>query len=139
MALPREWVMEGDEADEERWYWPMRTLKFVARLPHLHDTWIGLGHTIPNGHPAEPYVDGTKLCCVMAGPPLRFGEELWECQLAPGKTVHLYALVPLYEDEMQFKLEHGSDALFEKLDERQVDELFELQRRSVLANRLWVV
>jgi len=139
MALPREWVMEGDEADEERWYWPMRTLKFVARLAHLHGTWIGLGHTIPNGHPAEPYAEGSKLCCVMAGLPRRFSEELGQCQVAPGKTVHLYTLVPLYEDEMQFKLEQGSDALFDKLDERQVDELLDLNRRSVLAKRFWVV
>jgi hypothetical protein len=139
VALPREWLIDGNESDEERWYWPMRTLKFVARLPHLHDTWIGLGHTIPNGHPAEPYTDGTKLCCVIAGPPMRFGDELWKCETSPGKTVRLYALLPLYEDEMNFKLEHGSSALFEKLDERQVDELFDIQRRSVLAKRFWVV
>jgi hypothetical protein len=139
VALPRQWVMDGEEADEERWYWPLRTLKFVARLPHLHDTWIGLGHTIPNGQPAEPYTDGTKLCCVMAGPPLRFGDELWKCETAPGKTVRLYALFPLYEDEMNFKLEQGSDALFAKLDDRKVDEVFDIGRRSVLAKRFWVV
>jgi Suppressor of fused protein (SUFU) len=138
-VLPRDWVMEGDAADEERWYWPMRTLKFVARLPHLHETWIGLGHTIPNGHPAEPYAEGTKLCCVMAGVPLGFGEGFWRCELAPGKTVRLYTLLPLYEDEMQFKLEHGSEALFEKLDERHVEESVDVNRRSVLAKRFWVV
>jgi hypothetical protein len=117
----------------------MRTLKFVARLPHLHDTWIGLGHTIPNGHPPEPYAAGTKLCCVIASPPMRFSDELWKCEISPGKTVRLYALLPLYEDEMNFKLEQGSSALFEKLDEREVDELFDIQRRSVLAKRFWVV
>jgi hypothetical protein len=40
---------------------------------------------------------------------------------------------------MSFKLEHGSDALFEKLDEREVDEVFDIHRRSVLAKRFWVV
>ncbi|HEX2873264.1 MAG TPA: suppressor of fused domain protein [Polyangiaceae bacterium] len=139
VALPRDWVLDGDAADEERWYWPMRTLKFVARLPHLHDTWIGLGHTIPNGHPAEPYAEGTELCCVMSGPPLRFSDAMWKCQVAPGKTIRLYALLPLYEDEMNYKLEHGSDALFAKLDERSVDELFDVTRRSVLAKRFWLV
>ena len=139
LALPREWVMDGAEADEERWYWPMRTLKLVARLPHLHDTWIGLGHTIPNGHPAEPYAEHTKLCCVMAGPPMLLGDEFWKCQVAEGKTVRLYALLPLYADEMAFKLEQGSDALFEKLDERDVSELVDVKRRSVLAKRFWVV
>ena len=131
--------MDGAEADEERWYWPMRTLKLVARLPHLHATWIGLGHTIPNGHPAEPYAEDTKLCCMMAGPPMLFGDAFWKCEVAEGKTVRLYALLPLYEDEMAFKLEQGSDALFEKLDERDVSELVDVKRRSVLAKRFWVV
>jgi hypothetical protein len=139
LALPRDWEMDGDVADEERWYWPMRTLKFVARLPHLHETWIGLGHTIPNGHPPEPYAEGTKLCCVMAGVPLLFGDELWKCEVAAGKVIRLYALLPLYEDEMQFKLERGSEALFEKLDERHVDECIDVDRRSVLSKRFWLV
>ncbi len=139
LALPPDWVMDGAEADEERWYWPMRTLKLVARLPHLHATWIGLGHTIPNGPPAEPYAEDTKLCCMMAGPPMLFGDAFWKCEVAEGKTVRLYALLPLYEDEMAFKLEQGSDALFEKLDERDVSELVDVKRRSVLAKRFWVV
>ena len=55
------------------------------------------------------------------------------------KDVQLYALWPLYEDEMAFKLEHGSEALFKKLDQRHVTELFDVGRRSVLAKRFWVV
>jgi hypothetical protein len=139
MVLPREWPLDGDEADEERWYWPMRTLKLVARLPHLHTTWIGLGHTIPNGDPAEPYAEGTNLCCVIAGLPVSLAPELSQCELAEHKTVRLYALLPLFADEMQFKLEHGSEALFEKLDQRGVRELIDVKRRSVLAKRFWVV
>lgn len=139
MVLPREWVTEGDAGDEERWYWPMRTLKLVARLPHLHQTWIGLGHTIPNGHPAEPYAEGTALCCVMAGLPSMFGDRLATCEVAPEKVVRLYTLIPLYADEMDFKLQHGSDALFQKLDEREVEELVDVKRRSVLAKRFWLV
>lgn len=139
LLLPRDWVMDGDAADEERWYWPMRTLKLVARLPHLHETWIGLGHTIPNGQPAEPYAEGTQLCCVMTGQPLGFGEGFGRCQVAPDKTVHLYVLVPLYEDETEYKLQHGSQALFEKLAARGVGQCVDVARRSVLAKRFWVV
>ena len=40
---------------------------------------------------------------------------------------------------MQFKLERGSEALFEKLDERHVDECIDVGRRSVLAKRFWLV
>jgi len=76
---------------------------------------------------------------VMAGPPVSLPPELWECELGEHKTVRLYALLPLFEDEMRFKLERGSESLFEKLDQRGVGELIDVKRRSVLAKRFWVV
>ena len=139
VALPRDWVMQGDGSDDERWYWPMRVMKVVARLPHLHETWIGPGHTIPNGDPAEPYAEGTRLCCVMVAPPTQFPEDFWNFEAAPGKTVRLYTLVPLYEDEVNFKLKRGADALFEKMDARKLDEVIDPERKSVLAKRFWIV
>lgn len=139
VVLPADWVIEGEAAKEERWYWPMRTLKSVARLPHLYDTWIGTGHTIPNGDPAEPYDDSTQHCCVIVGRPSLFGESMTECQTADGKLVQLYALYPIYEDEMAYKLEHHAEALFEKLEAREVEEVIDPKRRSVLAKRFWVV
>jgi hypothetical protein len=138
-VLPPNWVLSGDEAHEERWYWPMRTLKVVARLPHQQDTWIAPGHTIPTGDPAVPFADNTKLCCVIVGAPLLRGALIESCELSPGKSVRLYPLVAIYEDEMSYKLEHGAEALFEKLDARKVSEVLDPKRRSVLAKRFWIV
>jgi hypothetical protein len=139
VVLPPDWVIDGEDAKEERWYWPMRTLKSVARLPHLYETWIGFGHTIPNGDPPEPYDESTKQCCVMVSPSVMFGEDLHECRMSDQKVVHLYSLIPIYEDEMRFKLEHLSEALFEKMDARDVGEVIDPNRRSVLAKRFWLV
>lgn len=139
VALPPDWIIEGDEADEERWYWPMRLLKSVARLPHLYETWIGVGHTIPNADPVEPYAAETGQCCAIVTPLALFDESLESCQVSPEKTVHLYALTPIYEDEMRFKLEHGYEKLFDKFEERKQTELIDPKRRSVLAKRFWVV
>jgi hypothetical protein len=139
VVLPPEWVIDGEAAKEERWYWPMRTLKSVARLPHLYDTWIGFGHTIPNGDPPEPYDSSTKLCCVIASPSVMFGEGLHECNMADDKVVRLYSLIPIYEDEMRYKLEHTSEPLFEKLGARDVGEVIDPKRRSVLSKRFWLV
>jgi hypothetical protein len=139
VVLPADWVIEGDEADEERWYWPMRLLKSVARLPHLYETWIGVGHTIPNSDPVEPYAEETKQCCAIVTPLVLFGEAMDSCEVSEDKTVHLYALTPIYEDEMRYKLEHGYEKLFEKLEERKLTELIDPKRRSVLAKRFWIV
>lgn len=56
IALPPDWkVGESDEC----WYWPLRLLKSIARLPISADTWLGWGHTVDN---QEPYADNTSLC-----------------------------------------------------------------------------
>lgn len=34
-----------------------------------------------------------------------------------GETVNFYQVIPLYWDEMEYKLEHGADALIEKMAE----------------------
>ena len=34
-----------------------------------------------------------------------------------GETVNFYQVIPLYRDEMEYKLEHGADALIEKMAE----------------------
>jgi hypothetical protein len=139
VALPGDWVIEGDEADEERWYWPMRLLKSIARLPHLYETWIGVGHTIPNGDPIEPYAHETEQCCAIVTPLLLFGQTMDLCQVSDEKTIRLYSLTPIYEDEMGYKLEHGYEKLFEKMAERSLTELIDPTRRSVLAKRFWIV
>jgi hypothetical protein len=139
LALPPEWVIDGEEADEERWYWPMRLLKSIARLPHLYETWIGVGHTIPNGDPPEAYTEGNELCCSIVTPLTLFPEAMESCQLSEDKKVWLYGLVPLFDDEMRYKLQHGYEGLFGKMEDRKLNELLEPQRRSVLAKRFWVV
>lgn len=139
VVLPADWVIEGDAADEDRWYWPMRLLKSVARLPHLYETWIGVGHTVPNSDPVEPYAEETTQCCALVTPPVLFGEALDSCEVSRGKIVRLYALTPIYDDEMRYKLEHGYEKLFEKMEERELTELIDPKRRSLLAKRFWIV
>ena len=54
MALPPKWPLMQKAFDDENNYWPVRWLKMIGRLPHDYHTWIGWGHTIPNGDPPEP-------------------------------------------------------------------------------------
>lgn len=44
--------------------------------------------------------------------------------------VNFYAIVPLYSEELDFKLKHGSDPLLDKFDEYGVDELLDVNRRN---------
>ena len=48
IALPRNWKLKHEDLKNERWYWPIRLLKTLARLPIASDTWLGFGHTMDN-------------------------------------------------------------------------------------------
>lgn len=59
ITLPPNWeIQNGDE----KWYWPLRWLKVLARLPGEHDTWLGYGHTVPNSEPFAENMSFAVLC-----------------------------------------------------------------------------
>jgi len=150
ICLPPDWKIEqaefstapGNEPEEdpnhpwhENWYWPLRWLKTVARLPKEHNTWLFYGHTIPNGADAEPFADNTQLGCIMLVPPVHFGgDESQICKMPDGSQVVFWQMLPLYTDEMNFKLENNNeaDALLAKFNEHPV--VLDINRPSVIAN-----
>lgn len=125
-SLPPDWNFEqlGDAA----WFWPIRWLKILARLPGEHDTWLGRGHTIPAG---QPLAENTELCGMLLTMPYFFDATAATCTLPGGDTVNFYQLVPLYENEMEFKINHGVDALEEQCPE-DFDMVLDLQRPNFL-------
>jgi len=135
LAVPEDWKLDGPESADPRWHWPVQTLKLVARLPHLYDTWIGCGHTIPNGDPPEPYAANTVLCCALVAFPTIVPEPAWRCEVAPGKVVHLYALFAICEDEMELKLKRDAEALLDKMEKQGVTEVIDPSRKSALARK----
>lgn len=130
VTLPANWNFGQTELEDERWYWPLRTLKFLARLPHKFDTWLGAGHTIPNGDPPEPYAAGTRLCGAVILPSPTVPTHFHKLK-TPGKTIAFMAVVPLLADEMAYKLRHGSDRLGQRLDRAGVNDCIDPARRSV--------
>ena len=139
ISLPPEWRLTQEAFNDERNYWPIRLLKTLARLPHEHETWLGFGHTIPhNGDPAEPYAKNTELCCALLSQPQLIPEPALGITVDDEKTIWFYSVVPLYRDEMEFKLKKGSDALFKLLEAHEVNEVLNIKRRSVCKKRRWL-
>jgi hypothetical protein len=138
LCLPPDWLLSQEDYKDENNYWPIRLLKMLARLPHEYDTWLGFAHSIPNGDPAEPYAPGTKFCGAMLAPPCSVPEEFFELKVSPEMTIHFFAVLPLYAEEMQLKLDKGSDALFDQFDKHEVTELVNLSRRNVAKKRFGI-
>ena len=113
IALPGNWKLKREDLKNERWYWPIRLLKTLARLPIASDTWLGFGHTMDN---EEDFAKGTKLCAaILTGPQdTEDGSEV--CILPSGEEVNFYQVIPLYRDELEYKLAHDADALLDKME-----------------------
>ena len=124
VTLPSDWEIHNQA---ERWYWPIRWLKILAHLPGEEDSWLGYGHTIPNG---EPFADNTDLCCVLLTMPCFFGTECAVCALPNGNAVNFYQIVPLYEKEVEYKIKYGIKTL-EELFGDDFDMVKDIHRPSI--------
>ena len=114
IALPPDWRLDEESMKDERWYWPVRLLKVLARLPIQSDTWLGWGHTTDN---QRPFAEDTKLCGTVLAEPRNIGKEGFFCHLPGGEEISFYQVIPLYREELEYKLEHNAEALLEKLAE----------------------
>ena len=114
IALPPDWKLDEDSMQEQRWYWPIGLLKVLARLPISNDTWLGFGHTMEK---QSPFAEDTELCAaILTGPQDMDLDTCGEvCILPGGEEVNFYQVLPLYREEMEYKLEHDADALLERL------------------------
>ena len=113
IALPGSWKLKHEDLKNERWYWPIRLLKTLARLPIASDTWLGFGHTMDN---EDDFAKDTKLCAAMLTGPQDTEDGSEVCILPSGEEVNFYQVIPLYRDELEYKMEHDADALLDKMD-----------------------
>lgn len=137
VSLPADWKLDQASFEDERWYWPIRGLKFLARLPHEYRTWLGPGHTIPNGDPPKPFEGCAGFCCFMVLPTMLFPEDQRIVTTPSGDSIALYAVLPLHLPEMSLKLNKGSEALLDELDRADVGEVIDPNRPSAVRKKLF--
>lgn len=135
LALPPTWPMDQDSFQEERNWWPLRHLKQTARFPHVYETWLWYSHTVGNGNDLTPVAPGVPFVGFALSIPTLCPDGARKSRIREGKEVHFFALIPLHEAEIKFAWEHGTAALFEKLDDAGVNELVDVTRPCVITGR----
>lgn len=139
IKLPASWdigaIGDGDVPDSV--FWPIGTLKSVARLPHEYKTWIGPLHTIPNGDPPQPLASNTQLCCAMTVFPWLESESFSTIAMPDGREVSVYGLVALLKDEVDYKLKRGGEALMDRYLRAGFSDVLDVSRRSCVKRRLF--
>jgi hypothetical protein len=132
LALPPEWPIRKEDFKNKAWWWPFRALKQTARFPHIYKTCVWHGHTVGHGDSLEPFHESAPFCGVILSNPVLCPSEALTCPVRDGKEVHFFSMIPLFERELKFAWENGSESLIAKLDESGVTELIQANRRCVV-------
>jgi hypothetical protein len=135
VLLPIDWPVPTEKFSiieeafkSENHYWPIRWLKVIARFPHEFKTWIGWGHSIPNGEDAAPFAENTKFGCMLLMPAISLPFEFFELKVNPEKTVKFFCLYPLYKEEMEYRIKKGTDDLLIKFDRNNIRDVIDINR-----------
>jgi hypothetical protein len=89
---------------------------------------------VPNGDPPEPYVAGIQLCGALVCPGVTV-PRAFDVLETPDGPINFYELWLLHEDEMNLKLERGTDALIDAFERAGVTEEVDIRRPSAARRR----
>ena len=133
MFLPASWdpdnALEVTDGIPSKDFWAISGIKFFARFPHDFNTWLGSGHTVPNGPDYEPIIENSEMGGIVL---LELGEKESPVIANDGTKITLLMVVPISQAETEYKLEYGMDALMEKFDEHNVPHILDIYRKSVM-------
>ena len=131
-CLPSYWELEDRENPRMNWVQP-----WIQKLAkHLIDkqTWYGVGHTFPNGNPVEAISPSMQQKYFLLNSPTYLSEELKPLQVGD-KIVEFLAIVPIFEDELDYKMGKGTYKLQKKFLDKNITELLDDYRMSTLKNK----
>ena len=129
ICLPKDWNLNSGETND---YWPIKLLKDVARLPIWCDTWLSYGHTTQSDEEGSVYASNTGFNSVVLNYAANKNGDV-RLIMPSGKTINFYEIIPLYPEELQYKIENGANALFELFEKKGVPyKVLDLNRKNAL-------
>jgi hypothetical protein len=98
-------------------------------------SWFGPGHTIPCGNPPVAISHLLKQEYFIFLDPIFLESEMKPITVA-GKNIHFLAIVPIFGDELDYKMGKGTQKFIRKFIQRKNDERIEEYRKSILSSRM---
>ena len=94
-------------------------LKTVARLPVSEDDWLYISHSVNLTKDGSAVAENTNFNSCMLLPSVgKDGQLVKPLKMGLfGKKIAFYQLYPLYQEELEYKLEHSFDELIERIDD----------------------
>jgi len=134
MLIPKSINFEQVHTGENKNDWIISILKRTAKFPHFYDTWIGISHTIQAEEDLTPYGNDTEYVGALILPSVTFDKNFTEIN-RNGKKINIYNVLPLYKNEMEFKIENGYSQLLDLLIKSNGKEVLDLNRKNLISKK----
>lgn len=131
-CLPGYWDLSDRENPRLNWVisWLYKLSNFLVEK----ETWFGTGHTIPVSNPLAPISETMKQSYFFMNEPVLLKEQLQSISIE-NKTIHFLTVIPIFEDEFDYKIGKGTQRFQKKMAQQNVTELLDDYRSSVLKNK----
>jgi hypothetical protein len=130
--LPSYWDLS--DLKNSKMNWVFDWLEKLKNHVINKNTWFGNGHTIPCGKELKPLSETMLQNHFILANPIELNEELSPL-IIEDKTIRFLAVIPIFEDEMDYKQGKGTAKLFKKFEQAKVTEKLDDYRKTVLKNR----
>ena len=120
MILPGDWKTGQDVLEDEKWCWPIRLLKTVAKFPYNMKVSVSYGHTFSANNNENPINEYTEMCCGILTFPTWFDYGIFKLKQPGifGKKVNFLCLTTLTKPELKYKEKFDVKKLFDELLQR---------------------
>ena len=124
LCLPSNWNFDEDTPET---MWPVELLNRLAHLPVVNHTWLGWGHSVDYSTPFAPNTELSSALLLGTA----FGDDASVCKLSDDDEINFYQVIPLYDAEMRYKIDHGTDALLDRFG-KELDPVVDVDRSPVV-------
>ena len=125
--LPPTWDIHSDE---DEYFWPIKQLKTLGRLPINGNTWLGFGHTVSTDAENTPFADNTKFCSMMLTMATDQNNEPLDLRIDGLGKINMYQLFPLYEEELEYKQKSDAKSLLALFSDEDLLPVLNINRRN---------
>lgn len=130
--LPADWPLDPQVWESDpNFGWPARELQRLVAYSRETKTWLGFGHSVPNGTPPLPFAPSTKQCCSFLLPPLELPEAFARLRLGDEEILNFWTIVPIYADELAVKVNQKTPSLIEAMTRKGISDVINPTRPSI--------
>ena len=131
IELPAEWPVDKESIKSPNNWWPIEHMYRIARHPRRYNTWLGYGHTFSTEECVK--IENSDFVGFILSDVCEIPSGVMEYETIDGRKINFYQMIPIFEDELSFKLANDESELFYKMSEAEIFGVVDINRKSCLA------